>query len=196
LRALSFGGLSPVQHPLQNCLQSLTVDFFAISALVVIHKDDTQRCSSCLVLTLLLNCQVREASSGEPYEREQPTKRSFEFDFCREVSKVFKHFSQSGSISDTHGPQHTESASLYSLAGIMSDQVEPEDIKMSVETEDKGTDPSDGVDGVASHLPTPPVHPKPPQAEVSPSGLQDDAEPLLWKGDLIRVSERYVSTVQ
>jgi hypothetical protein len=75
----------------------------------------------------------------------------------------------------------------------MPEQAEPEDINMSVETDDKATNPSDGVDGVA---PSPPVSPEPPQAEVSSSGLQDDAEPLLWKGDLIRVSERYVPVAQ
>jgi hypothetical protein len=78
----------------------------------------------------------------------------------------------------------------------MSDQAEPEDIKLSVETEGKETNPSESSNGVVSHLPPPLVSSKPPQAAVSPSNLQDDAEPLLWKGDLIRVSERYVFAVQ
>lgn len=67
---------------------------------------------------------------------------------------------------------------------------------MSVETEDKGTHPINGSGGVASDLPFPPVSSKPPQVAVSPSNLQDDAEPLLWKGDLIRVSERCVPVAQ
>jgi hypothetical protein len=108
----------------------------------------------------------------------------------------FQAFSQTG-ISDTHpAAQQIESAPLCSITGTLADQEEPEDINVSVETEDKVTNPSDGGDGVASHLPPPSVSLEPPQAAVTSSELEDDAEPLLWKGDLIRVSERYVSVVQ
>jgi hypothetical protein len=66
----------------------------------------------------------------------------------------------------------------------MSDQAEPEVINMSVDSgageDKKGAHPSNGGDGggVASDLPP------------------DGGEPLLWRGDLIRVSERYVLVVQ
>ena len=64
---------------------------------------------------------------------------------------------------------------------------------MSVETEDKVTNPSSGGDDLPS---PPPVSLEPPQVAVTSSELQDDAEPLLWKGDLIRVSKRYVPVTQ
>jgi hypothetical protein len=75
----------------------------------------------------------------------------------------------------------------------MTDQEAPEDVIMSVDTEDNVTNPSSAGDDLP---PPPPVSLEPPQVAVSSSNLQDDAEPLLWKGDLIRVSERYVPVVQ